>query len=54
MFSPRLNKNIGFANVPVEFSYIDTTFSVVTPNGQKEATVCKWPWFPAERINKKT
>ena len=32
MFSPRLNKNIGFANVPVEFSYIDTTFSVVTPN----------------------
>ena len=54
MFSPRLNKNIGFANVPVEFSYINTTFSVVTPNGQKEATVCKWPWFPAERINKKT
>jgi aminomethyltransferase len=54
IFSPRLNKNIGFANVPVELSHIDTTFSVVTPDGQKEATVCKWPWFPAERINKKT
>ncbi len=54
IFSPRLNKNIGFANVPVELSHIDTTFSVVTPDGQKEATVCKWPWFPAETINKKT
>jgi hypothetical protein len=49
-----LNKNIGFANVPIEYSEIDSNFPVVTPDGQRNATVCKWPWFPAERINKKT
>lgn len=54
IFSPRLKKNIGFANVPVEFSEIDSNFSLTTPDGQRNATVCKWPWFPAERINKKT
>ena len=54
IFSPRLNKNIGFANVPIEYSEIDSNFPVVTPDGQRNATVCKWPWFPAERINKKT
>ena len=54
IYSPRLDKNIGFANVPIEFSDTDMTFSVSTPDGDKMATVCKWPWFPAERINKKT
>ena len=54
IYSPRLNKNIGFANVPTEFSKIDTNLSVISPEGERSATVCKWPWFPAERINKKT
>ena len=54
IYSPRLEKNIGFANVPIEFSDTDMTFSVSTPDGDKMATVCTWPWFPAERINKKT
>ena len=54
IYSPRLKKNIGFANVPTEFSKIDTNLSVISPEGKRSATVCKWPWFPAERINKKT
>ena len=54
IYSPRLKKNIGFANVPTEFSEIDTNLSVISPEGKRSATVCKWPWFPAERINKKT
>ena len=54
IYSPRLKKNIGFANIPTEFSKIDTNLSVISPEGKRSATVCKWPWFPAERINKKT
>lgn len=54
IYSPRLKMNIGFANVPTEFSKIDTNLSVISPEGKRSATVCKWPWFPAERINKKT
>ena len=54
IYSPRLKKNIGFANVPTEFSKIDTNLSVISPEGKRSATVCKWPWVPAERINKKT
>ena len=54
IYSPRLKKNIGFANVPTEFSKIDTNLSIISPEGKRSATVCKWPWFPAERINKKT
>jgi hypothetical protein len=46
-------KNIGFANVPVDLADIDTQFTVVLPDDKRTATVCKWPWFPAERINKK-
>lgn len=53
IYSPRLKKNIGFANIPTEFSKIDTNLSVISPEGKRSATVCKWPWFPAERINKK-
>ena len=53
IYSPRLMKNIGFANVPVNLADIDTQLTVVLPDDKRTATVCKWPWFPAVRINKK-
>ena len=45
VFSPRLERNIGWANVPVEMSEIGTSFTLVTPNDERTATVCKTPWF---------
>jgi aminomethyltransferase len=46
--SPRLNKNIGFANVPVDYANIGTKILIASPNGDLGATVCDKPWFPAE------
>jgi len=48
IFSPRLKKNIGFANVPVDYSDIGTNFEISSPKGMLKASVCKKPWFPAE------
>ena len=49
VFSPRLKKNIGFANVPVEFVDIGTELIVITSLGDKKAVVCDAPWFPAKK-----
>lgn len=49
VFSPRLKKNIGFANVPIEHADIGTDLTVTTPLGDKKATVCEAPWFPAQK-----
>jgi len=46
--SPRLDKNIGWANVPVEFSEVGTKLIVDSPDGEISATVCKAPWFPPQ------
>ena len=54
IFSPRLEKNIGFANVPIEQSDLETKLTLITPDGERSVSVCKMPWFPAERINKRT
>ena len=48
IFSPRLEKNIGFANVPVENSQIGTQLKIDSPQGILSATVCENSWFPAE------
>jgi len=48
VFSPRLGKNIGFANVPVEYDSPGTELTVTTPDGQREAMVCESPWFPPQ------
>ena len=48
IFSPRLKKNIGFANVPVDYSGIGTNFEINSPKGMLKASVCNKPWFPAE------
>jgi aminomethyltransferase len=45
VFSPRLEYNIGWANVPVEMSEIGNSFTLVTPDGERTATVCETPWF---------
>ena len=47
--SPRLGKNIGYANVPIEVAEIGTRLIVQTPSGDKELTVSEWPWFKAEK-----
>lgn len=45
VFSPRLEYNIGWANVPVEMSEVGNTFTLLTPDGERTATVCEAPWF---------
>ena len=46
--SPRLERNIGFANVPVEYSEVGTQLKIDSPQGILNATVCENSWFPAE------
>ena len=48
-WSPRLERNIGFANVPVEHTETGTDLMLETPAGEKSATVCDVPWFPAQK-----
>lgn len=47
--SPRLDRNIGFANVPVEQSEPGTGLIVSTPCGDEKAIVVNAPWFPAQK-----
>ena len=44
-FSPRLEKNIGWANVPIEYADIETELVVASPAGDRSAVVCEAPWF---------
>jgi aminomethyltransferase len=48
VYSPRLEKNIGFANIPVAYADVGTDLVLATPSGEKAATVCESPWFPAQ------
>ena len=50
IFSPRLGKNIGFANVPSELSSISTELTIKCYLGDLTASVSAFPWVPAERI----
>jgi glycine cleavage system aminomethyltransferase T len=43
--SPRLDKNIGWANVATECSVIGTELIVDSPSGPRQAVVCAAPWF---------
>ena len=45
VYSPRLEKNIGWANVPAEMSEVGAKFTLHTPTGDRTATVCETPWF---------
>jgi aminomethyltransferase len=44
VYSPRLKKNIGWANVLAAQSEIGTELTLVTPQGTKGATICETPW----------
>lgn len=47
-YSPRLKKNIGWANVPVGYSTNGTDLVVETTAGDRTAIVCKAPWIKSE------
>ncbi len=52
-FSPRLEKNIGYALVGLEHSQLGTSLEVVTPWGRRAATVVKKPFVdPSKEIPK--
>jgi aminomethyltransferase len=48
VYSPRLEKNIGWANVAIEFAEVGTEFAVDSSHGQLAATVCEAPWIKPE------
>ena len=48
VYSPRLEKNIGWANVAVEFAEVGTEFVIDSSVGQLAATVCEAPWIKPE------
>jgi aminomethyltransferase len=43
--SPRLEKNVGWANVAIEYADIGTELVVTSPSGDRNAVVCEAPWF---------
>jgi glycine cleavage system aminomethyltransferase T len=47
VYSPRLEKNIGFANIPIEYAVVGSDLELETPLGARSVTVCESPWFPA-------
>ncbi|MDX1499397.1 MAG: glycine cleavage T C-terminal barrel domain-containing protein [Woeseiaceae bacterium] len=49
VYSPRLEKNIGWVNVPVAGAGIGTEFTVHAAGGDRRATVCLAPWFPPQK-----
>ncbi len=48
-YSPRLKKNIGFANVPTEKADLGTKLIVETPVGKVQATVVPKPFFAPKK-----
>jgi glycine cleavage system aminomethyltransferase T len=49
VFSPRLKRNIGFANVPVAAAKIGSELTIKAPLGDRKASVCEFPWFRAQK-----
>jgi glycine cleavage system aminomethyltransferase T len=50
VWSPRLERNIGLANLPAEQTSIGTQLTVDCPDGPRSAEVVKTPWFEARKI----
>jgi aminomethyltransferase len=49
--SPRLDRNIGWANVPAGYAEIGKKLVADSPSGHRNAVVCEAPWFkPQIRI----
>ena len=49
IYSPRLKKNIGYANVPVKHAKLGTTLIVQHPSGPRRATVVKKPFVDPKK-----
>jgi len=49
VYSPRLDKNIGFANIPVSLAAEGTLLSVRSPDGDRQARVVPVPFVPAQK-----
>jgi len=50
VWSPRLERNIGWANVAAESTAPGSRLNVACPDGLRNAVVVDAPWFPAEKI----
>ncbi len=48
-YSPRLEKNIGYAMVPIKLAKLGTKLTVVTPSGEREATVVRKPFVDPKK-----
>jgi aminomethyltransferase len=48
-WSPRLEKNIGWANLPAPSTTPGTRLTVCCPDARRDAVVVEAPWFPAEK-----
>ena len=49
VYSPRLEKNIGYAWLPVEQTEPGTQVAVETPEGTRDATIVPLPFFDPEK-----
>ena len=47
--SPRLERNIAYANLPMSHAEPGQAVQVMTDSGERAAQVCEWPWFPAQK-----
>jgi aminomethyltransferase len=47
--SPRLERNIGYAWLPVEHTQLGTQVSVETPDGERAATIVPLPFVDPEK-----
>ena len=48
-YSPRLEKNIGYAMVPIDYTELGTELEIETPHGRISATVVEKPFFKPEK-----
>lgn len=53
-FSPRLKKNIAYANVPVAQAALGTRLTVETPSGPRKATVVRKPFVDPKKVTPKS
>jgi aminomethyltransferase len=49
VYSPRLERNIGYAWVPIEYSGLGTKLTLETPEGETTATVVEKPFVDAKK-----
>jgi aminomethyltransferase len=49
VYSPRLEKNIGYAWLPIEHTELGTRLTVETPNGDQDATIVPLPFVDPEK-----